>query len=77
MTSAPVSRNHSLDEEELHNHGTTRGLDLEHKFPEVGSTDWIESSSTELKQGGNFQIKFIFITLSALIVFKIFTIEEF
>lgn len=56
MTTVPVSRNHSLDEEELHNHGTPRALDLgEHKFPE-SPTDWIETSSTDIKQGKSLNL---------------------
>lgn len=46
MTTVPVTRNHSLDEEELRNHGASRILDLsEHKFGEVSHADWIETST--------------------------------
>ncbi|CAL1274281.1 unnamed protein product [Larinioides sclopetarius] len=48
MTTVPVTRNHSLDEEELRNHGTSKLLELsEHKFGEVSHTDWLDTASTD------------------------------
>ncbi|GFR12269.1 mRNA [Trichonephila clavata] len=48
MTTVPVTRNHSLDEEELRNHGASKILDLsEHKFGEVSHADWLDSATTD------------------------------
>ncbi|XP_054720855.1 mRNA (2'-O-methyladenosine-N(6)-)-methyltransferase-like [Uloborus diversus] len=50
MTTIPVTRNHSLDEEEIHTLSTSRMLDLdEHKFSDVSHADWLESSPADIK----------------------------
>ncbi|GIY13642.1 hypothetical protein CEXT_754131 [Caerostris extrusa] len=48
MTTVPVTRHHSLDEEELRNHGAPKLLDLsEHKFGEASHVDWLDTSATD------------------------------